>query len=252
MTFWLIGPATVTHSPAWAPCHLDGELLASQSLPRIPCSPSSAHQLWTRSLWVTQQTPLPFTVTPPPSDTWITALGKRTSSNCHIPVYFFSLREIFRVILYLLLIANPLYIVTIPVNTLKNSIFVLPTKFLWWKPTSSVWWLWTFYVVLVGSQRVRHDWSDLICMHISDSFGRWRLRCIIRLWAQGSHEWWSRSVISNSVTPWIVAYKAPLSMGLSRQEYWSGLPFPSPGDLPNLGIELRDRTPGLLHWKQMF
>ena len=39
------------------------------------------------------------------------------------------------------------------------------------------------------------------------------------------------------VTPWTVAYKGPLSMGFSRQEYWSGLPFPSPGDLPNPGIE---------------
>ena len=35
----------------------------------------------------------------------------------------------------------------------------------------------------------------------------------------------------------IVAYQAPPSMGLSRQKYWSGLPFPSPGDLPNPGIE---------------
>ena len=38
-------------------------------------------------------------------------------------------------------------------------------------------------------------------------------------------------------TPWTVAYKAPLSMEFSRQEYWSGLPFPSPEDLPNPGIE---------------
>ena len=38
-------------------------------------------------------------------------------------------------------------------------------------------------------------------------------------------------------TPRTVAYQAPLSMGFSRQECWSGLPFPSPGDLPNLGIE---------------
>ena len=41
------------------------------------------------------------------------------------------------------------------------------------------------------------------------------------------------------VTPWTVAYQAPLSMGFSRQEYWSGLPFPSPGNLPDLGIEPR-------------
>ena len=40
-------------------------------------------------------------------------------------------------------------------------------------------------------------------------------------------------------TPWMVAYQAPLSMGFSRQEYWSGLPFPFPGDLPNPGIEPR-------------
>ena len=38
-------------------------------------------------------------------------------------------------------------------------------------------------------------------------------------------------------TLWTVAYQAPLSMGFSRQEYWSGLPFPLPGDLPNPGIE---------------
>ena len=41
------------------------------------------------------------------------------------------------------------------------------------------------------------------------------------------------------VTPWTVACQAPLSMGFSRQEYWGGLPFPSPGDLPDLGIKLR-------------
>ena len=39
------------------------------------------------------------------------------------------------------------------------------------------------------------------------------------------------------VTPWTVAYQAPPSMGFSRQEYWSGFPFPSPGDLPDPGIE---------------
>ena len=39
------------------------------------------------------------------------------------------------------------------------------------------------------------------------------------------------------VTPWTVAHQAPLSMGFSRQEYWSGLPFLSSGDLPDPGIE---------------
>ena len=44
-------------------------------------------------------------------------------------------------------------------------------------------------------------------------------------------------------TPWTLAYQVPLSMGFSRQQYWSGLPFPSPGDLPDPGIE--PRSPAL-------
>ena len=47
----------------------------------------------------------------------------------------------------------------------------------------------------------------------------------------------SHPVVSDTVTPWIVAHQAPLSMGFFRQEYWSGLPFPPPGDLPKPGIE---------------
>ena len=43
-------------------------------------------------------------------------------------------------------------------------------------------------------------------------------------------------------TPWTVAYQAPQSMEFSRQEYWSGLPFPPPGDLHNPGIEPRSPT----------
>ena len=45
------------------------------------------------------------------------------------------------------------------------------------------------------------------------------------------------SVVSDSVTPWTVACQAPLSVGFSRQDYWSGLPCPSPGDLPDPGME---------------
>ena len=45
------------------------------------------------------------------------------------------------------------------------------------------------------------------------------------------------------VSPWTVACQAPLSMGLSRQEYWSGLPFPPPGDLSDLGI--KPKSPAL-------
>ena len=44
-------------------------------------------------------------------------------------------------------------------------------------------------------------------------------------------------------TLWTIVHQAPQSMEFSRQEYWSGLPFPSPGDLPNPGIE--PRSPAL-------
>ena len=47
----------------------------------------------------------------------------------------------------------------------------------------------------------------------------------------------SLSRVQLFATPWTVAYHSPPSMGFSRQEYWSGLPFPSPEDLPNPGIK---------------
>ena len=53
----------------------------------------------------------------------------------------------------------------------------------------------------------------------------------------------SLSRIRLFVTPWTTAYQAPPSMEFSRQEYWSGLPFPSSGDLPNPGI--KPRSPAL-------
>ena len=43
-------------------------------------------------------------------------------------------------------------------------------------------------------------------------------------------------------TPWTISYQAPLSMEFSRQEYWSGLPFPPPGDLPDPGIKPKSPT----------
>ena len=53
----------------------------------------------------------------------------------------------------------------------------------------------------------------------------------------------SLSRVQLFVTPWTVTHQAPLSMGFSRQEYWSGVSFPSPGDLPDPGIE--PRSPAL-------
>ena len=54
-------------------------------------------------------------------------------------------------------------------------------------------------------------------------------------------------VVSDSATPWTVAHQAPQSMEFSRQKDWSGLPFPSPGELPNPGIE-----PGYPYCRQTF
>ena len=60
--------------------------------------------------------------------------------------------------------------------------------------------------------------------------------------------WWLRcvllcSIVSDSAIPWTEAHQAPLSMGFSRQQYWSGVPFPFPEVLPNTGIE--PRSPAL-------
>ena len=48
---------------------------------------------------------------------------------------------------------------------------------------------------------------------------------------------WVTKLCLTLVTPWTVAHQASLSMGFSRQGYWRGFPFPSPGDLPDPGIE---------------
>ena len=75
----------------------------------------------------------------------------------------------------------------------------------------------------------------------------------VSVFTKGRHQWmtvlqrvrsiWQHvqfaTVPSSFATPWTVAHQAPLSMGFSRQEYWSGLPCPPPGDLPNPGTEPR-------------
>ena len=53
---------------------------------------------------------------------------------------------------------------------------------------------------------------------------------------------WSLSRVRLFVIPWTAAHQAPQSMEFSRQEHWSGLPIPSPKDLPNPGIEPRSPT----------
>ena len=71
-----------------------------------------------------------------------------------------------------------------------------------------------------------HDWSTDILFF--SNFGNVNVNLLVRVWL--------------FATPWTVARLAPQSMGFSRQEYWSGLPFPSPGDLPDPWIEPRSPT----------
>ena len=70
--------------------------------------------------------------------------------------------------------------------------------------------------------------------------------CQFQVYSKVNQLWWwsSRYVVPDSFeTPWRVAQQAPVSMGLPRQEHWSGLPFPPPGDLPDPGTKLV--SPGL-------
>ena len=93
-----------------------------------------------------------------------------------------------------------------------------PTWWTWvWASSRSWWWIGKPGMLqLMGSQRAGHDWETFI-MYIE--------------WVK------SLSRVQLFATPWTIAYQAPPSMGFSRQEYWSGVPFPSPGDLPDPGIE---------------
>ena len=83
------------------------------------------------------------------------------------------------------------------------------------------------------------EWMSQGAQHVKHGEGSWKLGWVIcksewhlkTLWSE------SHSVVSDSATPWAVARQAPLSVEFSRQEYWSGLSFTSPGDLPDQGVE---------------
>ena len=112
-----------------------------------------------------------------------------------------------------------------------------------------------------GSQRVRHNWATslhfiLILTKINVQRTWINLFEVTRpLWlgldidsvmnclsSLDLFEVKSLSHVQLFATPWTLAYQASTSMGFSRQEYWGGLPFPSPRDIPNPGIEPRSPT----------
>ena len=74
----------------------------------------------------------------------------------------------------------------------------------------------------------------LLFSHLDLLYSPLKVKVLVaQLWATQS---WAQSCV---LTPWTTACQAPLPMGFFRQEYWSGLPFPSPGDLPDPGTEPR-------------
>ena len=87
------------------------------------------------------------------------------------------------------------------------------TRWTWvWVSSGSWWWTGKPGVVQsIGSQRVRHNWETELN--------------------------WTEVVSDSFVIPWSIAHQPPLSIGFSRQEYWSGFSFPSPRDLPDPEIE---------------
>ena len=93
--------------------------------------------------------------------------------------------------------------------------------------------------------RVGHDWSDQAAVTaLINSY------LLNEKWDDAKHHMSLKkekkvkllSRIRLFATPWTVAYQAPPSMGFSRQEYWSGLPFPSPGDVPDPRFEPESPT----------
>ena len=85
---------------------------------------------------------------------------------------------------------------------------------------TEVWLMWLMYTVKIHVTGIQYSESQF-------------LKVILYLWGW----WWWLSCVWFFVIPWTVAHQTPLSMEFSRQEYWRGLPFSSPGELPDSGIK---------------
>ena len=126
-------------------------------------------------------------------------------------------------------------------NTWNNFTFSLSfcgSSIVWGlqKISSRIWWKWHSYKI-AGFNLSWISFNNLFFIELLLNYAIVELRiaelcCTVLLL---SHVWLF-------ATPWTVARQAPLSMGFSRQEDWSGFPCPPPGDLPNPGMELRSPT----------
>ena len=97
--------------------------------------------------------------------------------------------------------------------------------------THQSWWLVSKKNQRLVLARLRRSWNTCILL-VGIQNGEARQKTV-----QSRSSRWSLSHVQLFATQWTVTCQAPLSMGFSRQEYWSGLPFPSPEDFPNPGIE---------------
>ena len=129
---------------------------------------------------------------------------------------------------------------TVPLNFALSGTVV--TNHVWhW--ALEMWLIWTemhtkCYICPLGfrqsvrrwGRKISHSWSHVV--YRLESYFGWKVKVK------------SLSRVRLFGTPWTVVHQVPPSVGFPRQEYWSGLPCPSPGDLPNSGIE--PRSPALL------
>ena len=121
---------------------------------------------------------------------------------------------------------------------------VLPTQWTWAWINSGSWW-WTGKPDMLrsmGLQRVRHNWATELnqeCYELQEqSFLLHQPVCetVLKMCV------WVALSFLILVTPWTLAHQATLTMVFSRREYWSGLPFPSPGDLPDPWIKAKSTS----------
>ena len=126
--------------------------------------------------------------------------------------------------------------------TLKSWSQVEP---LWWEFITYFLLVWNFFLIdFLGLKRQRLSKEKLVmadlCSNTLAEYGAFPSgSCSHNSLARGRHGGrnYLRGLPACSVTQWIVARQAPLSIGFSKQEYWSGISFPPPGDLPDPGIE---------------
>ena len=133
------------------------------------------------------------------------------------------------------------------------TVFVI--FFIHWKLVENKDCTWLIYILCDSEHNAGGILQALTKSELKSQWMRWWLKermseWIVKWIIERMNQWWSECIYQRKkvkslscvrlfVTLWTVAHQVPLSMGFSRQEYWSGLPFPSPGGLPDPGSEPR-------------